>query len=158
MSLIIDSYLEKLEEETELSEESNEQIFAILDESMEIMNQNILNEKSIVKMDKQTIRKRMLNQAVLAVADERKDPMYIKYQKATRLRMKMRSALRKKYGSQARSKLSEYIYARQQNAHKKPQVNVKTNPTAVKTGGKSQTSTPKFSNPRGDNSPFNVVK
>jgi len=67
-----------------------------------------LNEANVIRLDAQTARKRRLRQATLMAAREANDPLYIKYQKASKRRRALRKQIQIKYESKGKLKLGEY--------------------------------------------------
>ena len=104
MSSLFESYFESLNEDFQSEQRQIESDDRVLDESFEF-----LNERSIVKMDKNSMKKRLLNQAILQAAREANDPLYKKYVKATAIRKSCRETLRQKYQAAGKTKMREYI-------------------------------------------------
>lgn len=69
----------------------------------------VLNEKNIIKMDKKTLRKKLLTQATLLSAKEADDILYKRYVKASKIRRETRSAIQVKYEAKGKRKLKEFI-------------------------------------------------
>lgn len=67
-----------------------------------------LSEKSIMKLDANSAKKRMLTQASLIAAKEANDPLYVKYVKASKKRRELRAILHKKYQAQGAKKVREW--------------------------------------------------
>lgn len=80
---------------------------------MDYMNESFeaLNEANIVKMDKMTMRKKMLTRATLAAAKQANDPLYAKYVKHTKLRKSYRRQIEQKYASKANMIVKQWIAA-----------------------------------------------
>ena len=72
----------------------------------------ILTEANVVKMDKATLRKRLLNQAILLAAKDAQDPLYKKYVKASKLRRTLRDKIRAKYANAGKKKMKEFLKAK----------------------------------------------
>jgi hypothetical protein len=89
--------------------------FETLTESNDIMaleeSVRILNERNVVKMDKQTLKKRLLTQATLLAAKEANDPVFQKYVKASKAKRAYRKQIQQKYESKGRQKVREYLKA-----------------------------------------------
>ncbi|WPH64356.1 hypothetical protein [Staphylococcus phage vB_StaM_PB50] len=75
---------------------------------LEATDEALIQEQNIMRLDERTKRKRRLNQAALIAAKEAQDPIYFKYQKASRARRKWRDLIRQKYATKAKLKLAEY--------------------------------------------------
>jgi|GEM_PF-3241550 len=73
----------------------------------------ILQERSVVRMDKSAMRKKLLTQATLLAAKDAGDPLYKKYVKATKIRKQCRHAIQQKYASKGKAKMREYLVAQQ---------------------------------------------
>lgn len=86
----------------------------VLEESLQL-----LSEVNKVVMDKATIKRRMLSRAELLVAKEEADPLYDKYVKATKIRIKTRKLIHAKYESKAKVKLKQLMIARKEKESKK---------------------------------------
>lgn len=88
-------------------------IFNIFSESSDerVLNESvrILNERNVIKMDKGTMKKRLLSQATLLAAKEANDPLYSKYVKATRIRKECRKLIQVKYASKGKTKMMTYL-------------------------------------------------
>lgn len=76
----------------------------------EDMNNDILNESQIVRIDNASRRQAMLNRAILAAAKENQDPLYFKYMKAKKRAMYLRELLRQRYYSKGKAKISTYRF------------------------------------------------
>ena len=72
---------------------------------------DILMEKSVVKMDKSTLKKRLLTQATLLAAKEAGAQEYIKYVKHSKAKRHYRKLIQDKYGAKGRQKYNEFIKA-----------------------------------------------
>jgi hypothetical protein len=86
--------------------ESND--FMALEESV-----RVLNERNVVKMDKQTLKKRLLTQATLLAAKDANDPLYQKYVKVAKAKRAFRKQIQQKYEAKGRQKVREYLKAHQ---------------------------------------------
>lgn len=81
----------------------------------------LLTESNVVRMDRNTMRKRLFTQATLAAAREANDPFYIKYNKHNKLRKKYRRLIQERFAAQGRRKLAEYDARRRANSgNRKP--------------------------------------
>lgn len=80
---------------------------------MDYMNEafSVINEANIVKMDKQTMKKKMLTRATLAAAKQANDPLYHKYVKHTKLRKTYRRQIEQKYAGKASMIVKQWIAA-----------------------------------------------
>lgn len=76
----------------------------------EDMDNDILNESQIVRIDNASRRQAMLNRAILAAAKENQDPLYFKYMKAKKRAMYLRELLRQRYYSKGKAKISTYRF------------------------------------------------
>jgi len=83
------------------------------DNTLEYMNESfkILSETSIVRMDKQSMKRRMMTRASLAAAKQADDPLYHKYIKHTKLRKMYRRQIQEKYASKAKMIAKNWINA-----------------------------------------------
>ena len=73
---------------------------------------NILTEANVVKMDKATLRRRLLNQSILLAAKDAQDPLYAKYVKASKLKKSLRDKIRSKYANAGKKKMKEFLKAK----------------------------------------------
>lgn len=91
----------------------NLEFFKDLNESSDDMileeSYKVLNERNIVKMDKITLKKRLLTQSTLLAAKEAKDPIYFKYAKFAKLKRSYRKMIQKKYLAQGKHKMKEFL-------------------------------------------------
>lgn len=76
----------------------------VLQETMEV-----LTEANIVKMDKATLKKRLITQATLLSAKDANDKLYHKYVKATKIRRKCRKLIQKKYEAKGKQRVKQYL-------------------------------------------------
>lgn len=76
----------------------------VLQETVEM-----LTEANIVRMDKATLKKRLLTQATLLAAKEANDPIYQKYVKATKVRRKCRKIIQGKYEAKGKIKVKQFL-------------------------------------------------
>jgi len=60
-----------------------------------------LNEANVIKLDQQTMRKKMIRRAELAAAKHADDPLFHKYMKHSKLRKQYRRQIHDKYNSKA---------------------------------------------------------
>jgi hypothetical protein len=84
--------------------ESND--FMALEETV-----RVFNERNVVKMDKQTLKKRLLTQATLLAAKDANDALYTKYVKVAKAKRTFRKQIQQKYESKGRQKVREYLKA-----------------------------------------------
>jgi len=84
--------------------ESNDAM--VFDETMQVFN-----ERNVVKMDKQTLKRRLLSQATLLAAKEANDPIYQKYLKVAKAKRAYRKTLQQKFASKGKQKVREYLKA-----------------------------------------------
>ena len=73
---------------------------------------NTLTEANYISLDAQTRRKRLERQATLLAAKEANDPLYIKYEKVSKTRRRLREQIQQKYASQGKAKYYEYLQRR----------------------------------------------
>lgn len=85
---------------------SGEGVLDYMDESF-----NVLMETNVVKMDKQTMKKKMLRRATLAAAKQANDPLYHKYIKHTKLRKAYRRQIQEKYQGRANAIVKQWMAA-----------------------------------------------
>lgn len=78
----------------------------------------ILTEANIVRMDKQTLRKKLLTQATLLSCKEKGDPLYAKYVKASKLKRKLRAKISQKYASAGKKKMQQFLKAKKASKKK----------------------------------------
>ncbi|ALN97897.1 hypothetical protein Bp8pS_218 [Bacillus phage vB_BpuM-BpSp] len=71
--------------------------------------EKLLQEASVVRMDKQALRRKMITRASLLAAQANNDPLFTKYQKHSRLRRHFRLEIKKKYNSKAKSLANDYM-------------------------------------------------
>lgn len=76
----------------------------VLQETMEV-----LTEANVVRMDKATLKKRLITQATLLSAKDANDPLYHKYVKATKIRRKCRKLIQKKYEAKGKQRVKQYL-------------------------------------------------
>ena len=93
-SFIIDTGLENFSEEEILS----------------LVDCGLLSEKSVVRLDKYAHRNRAMKKTAIIIAKERRDPMFIKLQKAYMMKKRCIAAIMKKYGNQANSRVRKNHY------------------------------------------------
>lgn len=84
----------------------------VLQETIEVFQ-----EANIVRMDKQTLKKRLETQATLLAAKEANDPIYRKYVKATKVRRKCRKLIQSKYEAKGKIKVKQFLANRKAQAH-----------------------------------------
>lgn len=72
----------------------------------------ILTEANIVKMDKATLKRKLLTQSILLAAKEAGDPLYEKYKKAAKLKKELRKKINAKYANAGRKKMRDFLKAR----------------------------------------------
>ena len=73
----------------------------------------ILTESNVVRMDKVTLRKKLLTQSILLSAKENKDPLYLKYVKASHIKRELRNKINVKYNSAGKKKMRDFLKAKQ---------------------------------------------
>jgi hypothetical protein len=85
----------------------------ILSESINEQAEMLLAEafvpKTIMKFSRQTRLQQLEGQASIAIAKERKDPLYTQYDKHNKLRMMLKKKIERKYRSNALSKAKESL-------------------------------------------------
>lgn len=79
-------------------------------EGFDSLNQ-ILTEANIVRMDKQTLKKKLLTQSILLACKEAGDPLYAKYVKASKLKKAIRAKINVKYSNAGKKKMKEFLKA-----------------------------------------------
>ena len=89
------------QELSELCEDANEMA--------NLINEGILQEKTIVKLDKNAKRSRAEAQAELIIAKERKDRDLNKLVRVWQMRNQLLEKIHRKYGSQARTRAKEIM-------------------------------------------------
>lgn len=87
---------------------SNSDIMEYMNEAFDLLT---LQEANIVKMDKKTMKKKMLRRATLAAAKAANDPLYHKYLKHTKLRKQYRIQIQEKYQGKAKIVVKQWIAA-----------------------------------------------
>ena len=70
-----------------------------------------LNEANVIKLDNQTMKKKMIRRAELAAAKAADDPLYHKYVKHSKLRKHYRRAIHEKYNSKANIIYKQWVAA-----------------------------------------------
>lgn len=73
------------------------------DEVISYMNEtfDVINEANVVRLDKMTMKKKMVRRAELAAAKAADDPLFHKYVKHSKLRKQYRRQIHEKYNSKA---------------------------------------------------------
>ena len=71
----------------------------------------VINERSIVKMDKVAAKKKLFARATLISAKNANDPLYTKYVKASKIRKACREAIQIKYASKGKQLMKDYLIA-----------------------------------------------
>lgn len=85
------------------------------EESVEFQSMDaILNEANIIKMDKNTLRKKLLTQSILLACKESGDALYGKYVKASKLKRELRKKINQKYSNAGKKKMREFLKAKKQ--------------------------------------------
>jgi len=77
-----------------------------LDESF-----RVLQEKNIVRMDKKTVKKKMMTRATLMAAKAANDQLYVKYVKYTKLRKQFRELIEAKYAAKGKALAKAWLNA-----------------------------------------------
>lgn len=92
-----------------------------LNDDVECLNESykLLTEKSIVKMDKNTLKKRLMTQATLLAAKEANSPDYAKYIKVSKAKRFYRKNIQKKFGAKGKQKYAQFIKAHRALSKKK---------------------------------------
>jgi hypothetical protein len=86
--------------------------FETLTESnSDVILENTLQEANVVRMDKQTLKKRLLTQATLLAAKDADDPVYHKYVKVAKQKREFRQIIQNKYRSKGAAKVREFMAA-----------------------------------------------
>lgn len=94
--------------QSELTDKEIEEFVESVDSDIAI-NEGLLTERTIVKFDKNARKNQLMAVAVLAVAREKKDPLYKKLNTIYKMERIIEAKLRKKYYSQATRKVQEYL-------------------------------------------------
>ena len=104
------TFLEDFNAFMDSSEENRDLVAEALNQYLDENNLEVVSEGTtrIVKFDQKSQRKRMMNKAALAIAKENNDPLYLKYQKANRNRLRFRDLIRKKYQSQTLGRVTQW--------------------------------------------------
>lgn len=89
---------------------NTENMIQYLDEAFEV-----LNEKNVVKLDKMTMKKKIMTRATLAAAKSANDPLYTKYVFHTKKRKMYRRAIQEKYASKARAVVKQWVEANKED-------------------------------------------
>jgi hypothetical protein len=85
----------------------------LTESSNDIILENTLNEANVVKMDKATLKKRLLTQATLLAAKDANDPLYHKYVKVAKQKRHFRKLIQQKYAAKGQAKVREFMKAHQ---------------------------------------------
>ena len=80
------------------------------EEILSLVECGLLSERSVVRLDKYAHRNRAMKKTAIIIAKERRDPMFIKLQKAYMMKKKCIAAIMKKYGNQAGSRVKKNRY------------------------------------------------
>jgi len=75
--------------------------FDLIYENAHAGENTALNEANVIKLDQQTMKKKMIRRAELAAAKNADDPLFHKYIKHSKLRKQYRRAIHEKYNSKA---------------------------------------------------------
>lgn len=99
------------EEFDDIELEGFDQLDDLFEEMMTVFDEDtqVLNEVNIVKMDKATLRKRLLKRAALICSKEAGDPLFKKYAKAAKAKKNYRQLIQQKYEGKAKIKLKQYL-------------------------------------------------
>jgi hypothetical protein len=88
--------------------------FETLNESNhDMLLEQTLQEANVVKMDKATLKKRLLTQATLLAAKDANDPLYQKYVKHAKAKRHFRQLIQQKYQAKGQAKVREFMKAHQ---------------------------------------------
>lgn len=79
----------------------------------DMLLEQTLNEANVVKMDKETLKKRLLTQATLLSAKDANDPLYQKYVKVAKQKRHFRQLIQQKYSAKGQAKVREFMKAHQ---------------------------------------------
>jgi hypothetical protein len=90
----------------EVITESNNDI--VLEDTLKLYT-----EANVVKMDKTTLRKRLLTQATLLAAKDANDALYQKYVKVAKAKRHYRAQIQRKYQAKGQQKVREFLKAHQ---------------------------------------------
>jgi len=93
-------------------------VIEYMNESFDLIYENAhagenaaLNEANVIKLDNQTMKKKMIRRAELAAAKAADDPLYHKYVKHSKLRKHYRRAIHEKYNSKANIIYKQWVAA-----------------------------------------------
>ena len=109
----------------------------LLDEDIEfsdsdmikLIQENLLSERTIVKLDKQAKRTHAINKSAFVCAKEANDPLYKKLVFALKLKKKCKDAILKKYSSKGKARYMKNLQT------------LKASPTVKKVANSSKKST-----------------
>jgi len=101
----MESLLESMETEVQTND------FTVLEETV-----RTFNEANVVRMDKQTLKRRLMTQATLLAAKEANDALYQRYVKASKLKRSLRLQIQQKYQSKGKQKVREYLQTQKTDA------------------------------------------
>ena len=91
------------------------ELFNTLNESVDFLTlqetYETLTEKSVVRMDKATLKRRLLTQATLLAAKEAGAKEYKMYVKAAKAKKHWRGIIQQKFGAKGNQKMREFIKA-----------------------------------------------
>jgi hypothetical protein len=88
--------------------------FETLNESNhDMLLEQTLQEANVVKMDKATLKKRLLTQATLLAAKDANDALYHKYVKHAKAKRHFRGLIQQKYQAKGQAKVREFMKAHQ---------------------------------------------
>jgi len=102
-------FMESLLESMETEVQTND--FTVLEETV-----RTFNEANVVRMDKQTLKRRLMTQATLLAAKEANDALYQRYVKASKLKRSLRLQIQQKYQSKGKQKVREYLQTQKTDA------------------------------------------
>ena len=80
-------------------------------ENSALEENSALNEANVIKLDNQTMKKKMIRRAELAAAKAADDPLYHKYVKHTKIRKQYRRQIHDKYNSKANIIYKQWVAA-----------------------------------------------
>ena len=85
--------------------------FDIIYDNAHAVENSALNEANVIKLDNQTMKKKMIRRAELAAAKAADDPLYHKYVKHTKIRKQYRRQIHDKYNSKANIIYKQWVAA-----------------------------------------------
>jgi hypothetical protein len=78
-------------------------------EEVELMQENLLSERNIVKLDKYSRKNRLLTKSAIIIAKEANDPLFKKLAKVYMQKRTLRAAIEKKYATKAAARVRKIL-------------------------------------------------